>query len=224
MSSKLRKKAIQAIENHGLLLVYPIDNRPEPKSLWSELHPKTRMRWEWDEDGDAKVADLWRLREELSRSREVVYTKWYQNRATFFSRSVFTALHHLSRPLQPPRWTHESSEILEVLEADSPLSTKQIKEAVNLQGKLLEGTYERSMKALWQHFDIVGFGEFEDSSFPSLGVGATQTLFEDLIQDSARMKKSEALAILEKYLPEKSLWRKFWNRTFSASLMRERDL
>lgn len=40
------------------------------------------MHWEWDDAGDKRVADLWHLREELSRSGErVVYTKWFQNRA-----------------------------------------------------------------------------------------------------------------------------------------------
>ncbi|MEZ0391504.1 MAG: hypothetical protein ACAH59_04765 [Pseudobdellovibrionaceae bacterium] len=210
--SQLQKKAIQAIEKKGLLLVYPIDNRPEPPSLWSELYPRTKMRWEWDDQGDAKVAQLWHLREELSRSGKVVYGKWYQGRATFFSRPLFTALYHLSRQWRPPRWTRESDSVLEILQMDSPLSTKQIKEAVGLQGKLLESTYERALKPLWQHLDIVGFGEVQDSSFPSLAVGATVTLFEDLRDESESLTTKEANQLLEKYLPEGSSWRKFWNR------------
>jgi hypothetical protein len=217
MSTSLKKKAIQAIKTQGILLVYPIDNREEPKSLWSELHPRTRMRWEWDDDGDAKVATLWHLREEISRSREVVYSKWYQNRATFFSRPVFAALYRLSREFKPIKWTRESSAILEALEMDSPLSTKQIKEAVDLQGKLLESTYERAMKPLWQHFDIVGFGEVQDSSFPSLAVGATGVLFEDLVEEAQSLSVEKARALLEKHLPPKSLWRKFWDRIEAAS-------
>ena len=210
--SRLQKKAIQAIEKRGILLVYPIDNRPQPLSIWSELFPKTKMRWEWDDDGDARVAEVWHLKTILSESRQVVYAKWYQNRATFFSRRLWVALYKLSRSWQPQKWTRESNEILEVLDSDSPLSTKQIKEAVNLQGKLLESTYERAMKPLWQHFDIVGFGEIEDSSFPSLAVGSARVIFEDLIQESKNMSMQEAQALFEQFLPEKSPWLKFWNR------------
>jgi len=210
--SRLQKKAVQAINQRGLLLVYPIDNRSLPLSIWSELYPGTKMRWEWDQDGDSRVADLWHLRAELSRSSQVIYTKWYQNRATFFSRQAWTALYKLSRQWKPQKWTQESDEILEVLDSDSPLSTRQIKEAVSLQGKLLEGTYERALKPLWQHFDIVGFGEIEDSSFPSLAVGSSRVLFEDLIHESESLSDTQALQILEKFLPDKSLWRKFWNR------------
>ncbi|MGZ5279726.1 MAG: AlkZ-related protein [Pseudobdellovibrionaceae bacterium] len=210
--SRLQKKAVQAINQRGLLLVYPIDNRPLPLSIWSDLYPGTKMRWEWDEDGDSRVADLWHLRAKLSSSSQVVYTKWYQNRATFFSRQAWAALYKLSRQWKPQKWIRESDEILDVLDSDSPLSTRQIKEAVNLQGKLLEGTYERALKPLWQHFDIVGFGEIEDSSFPSLAVGSSRVLFEDLIAESESLSEAQALQILEKFLPDKSLWRKFWNR------------
>src|SRR4051812_27586425 len=90
--ASLKKKSIGAINKRGCLLVYPVNNKREPLSLWSELHPRTRMRWEWDDDGDSKVADLWHLREQLSRSREVVYSKWYQGRATLFSFECFVAL------------------------------------------------------------------------------------------------------------------------------------
>src|SRR4051812_17327021 len=90
-SGSPHQKAVAAIERSGVLLVYPIQNRPDPPSLWTALHPRTAMRWEWDESGDDRVADLWHLRERLSRSGEVVYAKWFQGRATFFSREVFTA-------------------------------------------------------------------------------------------------------------------------------------
>lgn len=210
--SKTKQKALQAINRKGLLLVYPIHNRPLPESLWSELHPRSEMRWEWDNSGDSRVADLWHLREELSRSREVVYSKWYQNRATFFSREAFMSLYRLSRDWQPSKWSQESTEILETLQMDSPLSTVQIKEAVGLRGKSFESVYEKAMRPLWQHLDIVGFGEVQDSSFPSLAVGATQTLFEDLVEESNSLTKKQVRAAFEKYVPVDSLWFKFWNR------------
>src|SRR5262245_39894917 len=87
-----KSAAIHAIQRHGMLLVFPIDNAREPKSLWSVFYPRAKMRWEWDENGDDRVSRLWHLREELSRSGRVVYGKWFRGRATFFSRDLFRAL------------------------------------------------------------------------------------------------------------------------------------
>lgn len=151
------------------------------------------MRWEWDTGGDDRVSQLWSLREQLSRSREVVYAKWFQNRATLFSFEVFVNLLAFLRASQvtqvmPPA----SRNILELLQADSPLSTKQLKAAAELEGRLLEPSYNRAMKPLWQHLLVLGFGEFEDSSFPSLGIGASQLLFEDQWAQSLRITPQAA--------------------------------
>lgn len=201
----MKKKALSIINKKHILLVFPIQNQKEPDSLWNELYPRIKMRWEWDADGDHRVSDLWILREELSRSNKVVYTKWYQNRATFFSQEAFInmlAYLRTEKPLPP-----ESREILEALEMDSPLSTKQIKEVSGLQGRMLEATYNRSMKALWQRLLIVAFGEVEDSSFPSLAVGASQNLFEELYLKSQDVSSEDAKLFLETHLGDKN---KFW--------------
>ena len=205
MTKKNRSKAIQAINSCGILLVYPLANQKEPKSLWSELFPKTKMRWEWDSDGDDRVAQLWMLRADLSTSREVVYMKWFQNRATFFSREVFVWMLAFMRADQP--LPQQSQQILEVLEMDSPLSTKQIKEATELQGKLFESTYDRAMKVLWKRMWIVAFGEVEDSSFPSLAVGATRLIFEELWDEAQAIDPEVAEKNLIKKL---GLENKFW--------------
>lgn len=160
------------------------------------------MKWEWDDTGDTRVFDLWILREELSRSREVVYAKWYKGRATFFSKQVFIALlsflksHEISSTLPS---ASDSRRVLDVLEMDSPLSTKQLKEAIEMQGKVFEAQYNRAMKPLWDRLLMVGFGEMDDSSFPSLQVGATQTLFEELWLEAHQMNCDTA----EKLLLEK---------------------
>jgi hypothetical protein len=179
------KTAIRAINHHGMLLVFPITNKKVPHSLWAELHPRTRMRWEWDGDGDHKVADMWMLMKALSSSREVVYSKWYRGRATFFSRQLFTAL--LSRQLHkgvfaaPSEWlSREAQSLLSELEGNSPLSTRDLKKLCDLQGRFNEPLYSRAMKELFSHFLIVAFGEVDDGAFPSLAVGATRLLFEDL--------------------------------------------
>src|SRR5687768_456182 len=86
------KSAVAKVNKRGMLLVFPINNRKEPASLWGEFYQKTEMRWEWDEEGDSRVAELWHLRERLSKSGKVVYTKWYRGRATLISRELFPAL------------------------------------------------------------------------------------------------------------------------------------
>jgi hypothetical protein len=206
-----KDKAITAIEKNGILLVFPIKNKKEYNSIWKELYPRSEMKWEWNEDSDDRVAKLWHLREELSRSKEVVYTKWLSGRATFFSRELFKALYRLSREWKP-HWIKESSQILERLNMDSPLSTKQLKEATELQGRYFERIYEKALKPLWQHLDIVAFGEIQDSSFPSLAIGATKTLFEDLVHEANQLTLEEAQSIFRKYIPEQSVVDKFWKR------------
>ena len=83
-----KRSAITAVRKAGALLVFPMDNRKEPASLWSAFYPKEPMRWEWDESGDDRVAKLWRLRAELSTSREVVYSKWFRGAACSRSSST----------------------------------------------------------------------------------------------------------------------------------------
>src|SRR5438034_7179354 len=121
--------AVSRINRRGILLVFPIDNRALPPSLWAEFFPNTKMRWEWDQGADARVSDMWALMKRLSDCRQVVYSKWYQGRATFFSLDLFRAILCLGCLRRDPR--HSLSEparrIFEVLENNSPLSTKQLK-------------------------------------------------------------------------------------------------
>jgi hypothetical protein len=208
VSTVQNKKAIDAINKNGAVLVFPINNRKEPLSLWHCLYPRSEMRWEWDESGDNRVAGLWHLRGELSISREVIYAKWYQGRATFFSRETFTHLLAFQQAhLQRERLkATEGPAIMEVLEMDSPLSTRQIKEVAELKGKSFEGHYNRVMKELWWFGLIVAFGEVEDSSFPSLAVGATSTLFEDIWADAHKISPTEAQTWLKKKLGADNLF------------------
>jgi len=204
------KKAIEAVQSKGALLVFPIKNKKDPLSIWSVLHPRSKMVWEWDEDSDNRVAELWHLREEFSRSRKIVYTKWFQGRATFFSLEVFQNLlsYFESFSRVPDRHT-ESGRILEVLNSDSPLSTRDIKRECDLQGKLLESTFNRAMKPLWQRLQIVGFGEVHDSSFPSLAVGSTALLFEDLWEKSKQKDPASARDDLVEKLGPDNAFMKF---------------
>lgn len=201
---------IKAIEKRGCLLVYPLANKKEPASLWSELYPRTPMEWRWDVDGDNRVGQMWVMREELSRSKEVIYVKWFQNRATFFSKKIFVAmLAFLGSSRGEVVLPRSSQEALESFLLDSPQSTKIIKENLGWQGKLMESHYNRSMKPLWQNLFIVGFGEVNDSSFPSLNMAATETLFEDLWLESQGLTEVQGQEILLKVLGAENLFYKF---------------
>ncbi len=188
-------KACEAIDKNGMLLVFPINNQKEPKALWHEFYPRSEMRWQWDEGGDDRVMKMWYGMKKLSKDKRVVYSKWYQGRATFFSREVFSALRSYLAP-QRQRLSRQAQEMLEFLESDSPLSTKQLKKMTDLQGKDNERIYQKALKSLFQQLWIVGFGEVDDGAFPSLAVGAATLLYEDLCLD--KMKKNKAFGILNK--------------------------
>lgn len=214
--------AIKKINQKGALLVFPINNNKEPSSLWAEFFPKTKMRWEWDDDGDNRVAGLWRLMKKLSDSGEVVYSKWYQGRATFFSKELFTALLRKSLiHFDEPILSRPARELLDCLESDSPLSTKQLKQMCELRGKDNEGLYNRSMKELFSKFLIVAYGEVDDGAFPSLAVGATRHLYEDLLDKARNMTDAAAQKIIDQYLPSGGLLRKYLDKNLKNTQARD---
>jgi len=207
-------KAIARIRDCGALLVFPINNRPEPRSLWSEFFPKTEMVWDWNEDGDDRVAGMWQLMKRLSDSGEVVYSKWYQGRATFFSRELFSAMLAMLRSSDPRRGLSDKAKILfEILENNSPPSTKELKRATELQGRINETPYTRGMKELFSRLLIVGFGEVEDGAFPSLAVGATQLLFSELCSQAEEMSPGDALRTVDRLMPIDSHFRRYFDRS-----------
>lgn len=204
------KKAISLINQHGILLVFPINNAPEPNSLWRELHPRTPLKWEWDSDGDQKVFKMWTLMKELSDCKQVVYSKWYKGRATFFSRELFTALLKLQTDKNIKN--REANTILDELKSNSPLSTKELKKITELRGKLLEPLYNKAMKQLFEKFLIIAFGEVDDGAFPSLAVGATENIYEELTIEADSLSTEKALKTLEKFMPDDSQFRKFYKK------------
>jgi hypothetical protein len=207
-------KAVARIRERGVLLVFPANNREEPRSLWSEFFPATKMVWDWNEDGDMRVAEMWQLMKLLSDSSEVVYSKWYQGRATFFSRELFAAMLAVRRrTFDLRRGLSDTAEtLLEVLENNSPLSTKELKRATDLQGRLNETAYSRAMKQLFSRFLIVGFGEVEDGAFPSAAVGATELLFSDLWSQADEMSPAKAAAMVERFMPRHSHFGRYFHR------------
>lgn len=216
--TKIELKAIQKINDKGILLVYPIKNQSEPASLWSEFYPRTKMDWSWDSDSDNRVGHMWMLMKRLSDSGHVVYSKWYKGRATFFSKELFKSLLVLARAANESKsWPHSANSIYEVLSSDSPLSTKVLKKQTELVGKDLAAEFDRSMRFLYQHFLIVGFGEVDDGAFPSSSVGASELLFEDLWNESRKIPLTKAHAVVNKYMPEESLARAFLNKVLTVT-------
>lgn len=212
------RSAISRINKHGVLLVFPINNKKEPHSLWSDFFPRTKLRWEWDESGDNKVFDMWALMKRLSDCKKVVYSKWYQNRATFFSRDLFRALLciYQKSPGFQLGLSHYSLQMLDVLEQDSPLSTKELKQMTDLRGKLNEPFYNRGLRELFQRFMVVGFGEVEDGAFPSLAVGATRLLYEDIWNEAQNLTLPQAHNIVEKYMPQGSAFKKHFEKNLKS--------
>src|SRR5258708_3464966 len=99
--------------------------------------------------------------------------------------------------------------MMEILENTSPLSTKELKRAADLQGRAHETEYNRAMKELFSRLLIVGFGEVEDGAFPSLAVGATELLFSDLWTQAEDMRGSEAKSVIERFMPKGSHFRRY---------------
>ncbi len=211
------KKQIDMINQHHCLMVFPIKNKPDIMSLWKALYPKTTMRWEWTEDADNRVVQLWHSREQLSKSGEVVYSKWFQNRATFFSKKLFVQLLAYFETAKTydmilngnKNQSRNMRLILEALDMDSPISTKQVKEACELQGRLNEPAFNKTTKYLWQNLCLIAFGEINDSSFPSLGYASPKILFEDLWLESQKISVATAekeIVLLLKSQPEVLKW------------------
>lgn len=195
-----RAKAISHIQKHGILVVFPMQNQKLPLSLWSCFFPRTPMRWEWDETGDNRVAELWHLREQLSSSGKVVYAKWFKNRATVFSPDAFRwARSVLAASSGFKRLSADAKLVLEIINDNSPLSSKELKKEGKRAG-LTNPQIEKALKELWQRLMIVGFGEVDDGAFPSLAVGAVDQLFEEWSEAALDLDPEESRIQLSKLL------------------------
>ena len=198
-------KAVSHIQRHGILLLYPVNNKSSsPPSLWSCFFPKTKMSWDWTDDGDDKVPQLWHLRTKLSLSGKVAYAKWYQGRATFFSLRIFELLFGALQAAPPVG--KDAATILEQLEDDSPQPTKELRARSELSGKLLEPNFNKAMKELWQRLLVVGHGESDEGGYPSLAIGPTKLLFEELYDVGIRRGTRESHSLLMSHLGANNLF------------------
>ena len=81
-----------------------------------------------------------------------------------------------------------------------------------LQGRANEAAYNRALKELWSRLLIVAYGEVDDGAFPSLAVGSTKVLFEDLWRKASETDPDEADAFVTRTLPDKNLFLKFYRK------------
>ncbi len=190
--------AVKHINKHKICLVFPIKNNPEILSLWKCFYPRAKMKWEWDDSADNRVAKLWHLREEMASSRKIVYAKWYKGRATLLSKDIFVNMLALFEVAAEERiFKYKTAErIYDALEDNSPLSTKQIKKECDLAGKFMLADFNRSTKELWESLKIVGVGEKDDGAFPSLLVGASKLMHEELWAESKNISTQDAYLYL----------------------------
>lgn len=213
-----KKKCLEAISKRGALLVYPLNNKKLPPSLWGELFPRSEMKWEWDQGADDRVSRMWITREELSRSGLTVYSKWYRGRATFFDKDDFVHLLRVLRASETERQLRgEAERIYEALCESSPMSTKALKRATELTGKPFESLFQKATKQLFEKGLIVGWGEVDDGAFPSLNYGATKLIFEDLwaealLEHEKKTVEASRLHLESRWSPE---FIKFLNQILS---------
>jgi hypothetical protein len=69
------------------------------------------------------------------------------------------------------------------------------------------------MKDLFSRLLIVGFGEVDDGAFPSLAVGATELLYDDLWRQAESMSIRKAQAMVDHLMPPSSHFRRFFDKT-----------
>ncbi|MEO8875519.1 MAG: hypothetical protein ABI461_08030, partial [Polyangiaceae bacterium] len=74
--------------------------------------------------------------------------------------------------------------------------TKSLRAQMDLGGKAGERIYKRALDDLWNRMRLVGVGEHDDGAFPSLSVGATNLLFEEL-WDDRKLPNAEGKASLD---------------------------
>jgi len=68
------------------------------------------------------------------------------------------------------------------------------------------------MQELWQRLLIVGFGEVDEGAFPSLALGATRWIFEDLYQESQDLSTEDAEEEISRYFEAAPLVKRYHQR------------
>ncbi len=159
---------------------------------------------------------------ELAVSKRVVYSKWLGGRATFFSRDLFRSMLALRRAGGDlhARLSRPARTLLDVLSDDSPQGTGSAPRECESRRRGERGEYTRAMRVLWERLLVVGVGEREEGGFPSLAVGATELLFEDLWNAAAIVGKGDAETVARFELSSPSFART-WQRLSKKTANRD---
>ena len=79
------------------------------------------------------------------------------------------------------------------------------------------------MRELWERLLIVGVGEVDDGAFPSLAVGATEVLFEELWEQALEHSEEDArVLVAQTFEREGAAFHKAWLKRAEHASLRTR--
>jgi hypothetical protein len=107
-----------------------------------------------------------------------------------------------------------------LLEESSPQSTKVVRREAGLRGKQGERVWQRSLNELWAALLLVGTGEVDDGAFPSLEIGATRLIFEELWDEAAAMDREKAVSDVTARLEQEPVFLRYFREVRVSSTSR----
>ena len=85
------------------------------------------------------------------------------------------------------------------------------------KGRFNEAAYQRALKELWTRLLIVAYGEVDEGAFPSLAIGATRLIFEDLWNEAKELTCEQALAQLRGSRAKTRLAFKYYSKLVASA-------
>lgn len=160
--SKQQAKCIDYINEVGVVSVFPA--KSTMPSLFKFLHPRSKFSWVWDEYGDSKVVKLWWLKNDIARSKKVLYGRFFSNQPVFVS---LDRAEEFKAKIKPKAKTKLESYILENLELNSPQTLRMLKRQARHDGvEFLRSEWQRALVSLQKQFLISSLGDSERESGP----------------------------------------------------------
>jgi hypothetical protein len=175
--------ALEFIEREGRVAVFPEKNKKKKGaivSLWELFYPRTKMSWEWDDSADNRVVKLWWLKNEIARTQQVLYGRFFGNRPVYVSKKEASKI---LATIKPKPLSPLAREILARLEDNSPQTKRMLARALRDEGwEPSKGEFERALLDLQKNFQIVSLGDSEREAgpMPSSEYAAISLIFPDL--------------------------------------------
>lgn len=184
VSKKLFEKVLSLINEHQIVYVYPHKSKEEV-SIFRLLYPKKEFRWDWSEAADPKLVELWWLKDDLARSKKVVYGRFFKAKPCFVSIKKFQLL--LKNTLvNIDQLNALETFIYELLLENSPQSTRMIKKVYRKLGVEVytRTEWNKAFLGLQKKLLICNLGdsEREHSPMPSTEYAAVEHVFENLLK------------------------------------------